>query len=143
MILSALSYIDGLTNRNIVAHSVARIQAKSLQEHYFELQARNGNGIRQVGQKIAAFYLRDVVSVFKLTGFVDNQSAFCLQPVDTWVRQVAVKLEIVKEDADPLSVQQAIVAMCEQNHISAIHFNQGAWFTGTNAFDLLFEQLLK
>jgi len=33
--------------------------------------------------------------------------------------------------------------MCEQEHISAVRFNQGAWFTASHAFDLLFDLLSK
>ncbi len=144
MILSALSYIDRLDDRNIVANSVAQIRSKNLQQHYAKLQARNGNqGIIQIGPKIAAFYLRDVVSVFQLSDFVGNQSAFCLQAVDTWVCKVAEKLGIVGDDAATSKVQGAIVSMCEEHEISALRFNQGAWFTGYHAFDLLLDLLSK
>jgi hypothetical protein len=144
MVTSALSFIGKIHEKNIVAYSVQRIKDRKIQDHYNELQGgKSSTGIVQVGSKIAAFYLRDVVSVFDLTEFIDNTSAFCLQAVDTWVQKVAEKFGIVEENADPSAVQQAIVSMCERNHISALRFNQGAWFTGYHAFDLLLDLLSK
>jgi hypothetical protein len=144
MIVSALSYIGNLLAKNIVAHSVSEIRAGKLQQHYRELQSRNGAaGITQVGPKIAAFYLRDVVSIFQLTDSMGNTAAFCLQAVDTWVQKVAEKLGIVAVGADTAEVQKAIVSMCEKERISALRFNQGAWFTGYHAFDLVLDLLSK
>ena len=46
MISSALSFIGALPNKNIVAHSVSKIQARKVQEHYIELQrAESPRGI--------------------------------------------------------------------------------------------------
>jgi len=142
MIISALSHIATLPSKNIVAHSVERIRASELQSHYKELQARNGAaGIFQVGPKIAAFYLRDVVSLFQLTDCVDRDSAFCLQAVDTWVRKVVGKLGIIEARAAESEIQRAIVEMCDTEGVSAFRFNQGAWFTGYHAFELFLEIL--
>jgi hypothetical protein len=144
MVISALSYVGRLKERNIVGYSVAQIRGKKLRQHYLELQPRNGNtGITQVGPKIAAFYLRDIVSIFQLTDCVASEDAFCLQAVDTWVQKVAEKLEIVEKDADTETVQQAIVSVCEKNGISPLRFNQGAWFTGYHAFELVLDLLSK
>ena len=142
MIISALKFIGALPNKNIVAYSVEKIKGGQLQLHYKELQRGEvPTGITQVGPKIAAVYLRDVVSLFKLTDSIDNSSAFCLQPVDTWVSQIAAKLGIVHENADKETTQHAIVKMCEEQKISPIRFNQGAWYTGNHAFELLLDCL--
>ncbi|PKN51355.1 MAG: hypothetical protein CVU55_12000 [Deltaproteobacteria bacterium HGW-Deltaproteobacteria-13] len=138
MIISALSFLDGIPDKNIVRYSVSKIRDGQIYQHYNDLQAANKNGgIVQVGPKIAAFYLRDVVSVFHLVDGVDAISAFCLQPVDTWVQKIAEKIGIVSEGTDKAEVQKAIVCMCEQESIPALLFNQGAWFTGYHAFDLV------
>jgi endonuclease III len=144
MVVSALSYINKIPYKNIVAHSATQIRGGKLKQHYQELQSRSGdNGITQVGPKIAAFYLRDVVSLCQLSGSVDNASAFCLQAVDTWVQKVAEKLGIVRVGADTSEVQNAIVGLCEKEQISALRFNQGAWFTGYHSFDLVLDLLSK
>jgi len=142
MIISALKFLDSLDNRNIVSYSVAKITKGDLTRHYAELQrSETIDGITQVGPKVAALYLRDVVSLFDLTDFVDNSSAFCLQPIDTWVQKVAERLGVVPKNALKLTTQHAIVKMCEKHEISALRFNQGAWYTGNHAFDLFLELL--
>jgi len=84
MVIGALDYIDRLPSKNIVPYSCAEIRAGRIKQHYASLL-----GIRQVGDKVASFYLRDLVSLHELSGFIDDASAFCLQPVDVWVRRIA------------------------------------------------------
>jgi hypothetical protein len=81
--------------------------------------------------------------VCDLTDFIDNSSALCLQPIDTWVIKVAEKLGIVGSRASAAEIQAAIVRMCEENRISALRFNQGAWFTGYHALDLVLDLMAK
>jgi hypothetical protein len=138
MIVSALGFIGDLPQRNIVAYSVARINDGHLKNHFLELQAAEScNGITQVGPKVAAFYLRDIVSLFKLEGKVDSESTFALVPVDTWVRQVATKVGITDEEADSEATRRAIVKVCEESGIQVVRFNQGAWYIGNHALELI------
>lgn len=143
MIVSALHYIRRLPDANIVAYSVARIQAGDIGSHYDELQAARNRetGIVQVGSKIAAFYLRDVVSLFDLESLIPADFQFCLQPVDVWIRRLAHKVGIVGPNATDGDVQQAIVRICQEKGYSPLRFNQGAWYAGANAYDLLLENL--
>ena len=65
-----------------------------------------------------------------------------LQPVDTWVRQVAVKLKIIsKKAADPIIIQAKIVKACEKCNVSSLLFNAGAWYISSNALDVILEIL--
>jgi hypothetical protein len=138
MIVTALSYISALPGKNIVAHSVAEFRAGRLRQHYDGLQGRNGdNGMAQVGPKIAAFYLRDVVSLFSLPEPTDWPSAVCLQPIDVWVRRVLQTIGPDDAGTHALADQLAIVRMCETERVSAVRFNQGAWYMGSKAFELL------
>lgn len=142
MIISALQFIGALPNKNIVAYSVEKIRSGQLQLHYKQLQrSEETTGIRQVGPKIAALYLRDIASLFQLTDSVDDSSAVCLQAVDTWVQQIAKRLKIVDEDADNQKTQDAIVKLCREQRISPIRFNQGAWYVGYHALDLVLDLL--
>ena len=89
MIISALRFANGLDDQNLVAHSVLRMQAGELAGHYAELQAARSPGvIIQVGPKVAAFYLRDLVSLFSLDEGLSDSDAALLQPVDVWVRRL-------------------------------------------------------
>jgi hypothetical protein len=142
MVLSSLDFIGQLSSLNIVDYSVKRIRNGEIDKHYSELQrSRNRNGIIQIGPKTASFYLRDVVSLYRLEGKVPDEFAFCLQPVDVWVRKLAYKTGIVEDGADDKKIQEAIVALCKEYGCSPLQFNQGAWYTGYFAFDLLLEML--
>ena len=108
MVLSALDFISQLSDLNLVKHSVEQIRQGNLSEHCTKLRASNG-GITQVGPKIAALYLRDVISLYNLDDKVSADSAYCVQPVDTWVRKLAYRLKIVDGHANDLKIQRAIV----------------------------------
>jgi hypothetical protein len=140
MIMDSLDFIYRLPGRNIVAYSIDQVRTGQTVAHYRELQrSENARGITQVGPKIAAFYLRDLVSLFDLEGAIDPASAACLQPVDTWVRQVAEKIGIVGSRAGDDEVRGAIVALCSESGYSAVLFNQGVWYLATHALDLLLD----
>lgn len=142
MVISSLEYVSKLPRSNIVAHSVQRIEAGEIGRHFDELQkAKNEAGIIQVGPKIASFYLRDVVSLFELEDKVSADFQFTLQPIDTWVRKVAFCTGMVPEKASDRQIGQAIIDLCSKENCSPLQFNQGAWYAGARAFDLLMENL--
>lgn len=146
MVVSALDFIGQLPALNIVRYSVKRIQSGEIGKHYAELQNkrnRRGKGIYQIGPKVASLYLRDVVSLYQLEGKVPDEFAFCLQPVDVWVRKLAHKTGIVGDGANDREIQEAIVALCKEYGCSPLQFNQGAWYVGYFAFDLLLEILTR
>ncbi|RMG67632.1 MAG: hypothetical protein D6715_04325 [Calditrichaeota bacterium] len=138
MILSTLDFIGHLPSLNIVGYSVQKIRSGEIKEHYDELQ----RDIVQVGPKIAAFYLRDVVSLYQLENLVPEEFAFCLQPIDVWVRKLVKKIGMVDNEASDDEVREAIITLCRDYKVSPTQFNQGAWYLGYFAFDLLFEMLL-
>jgi hypothetical protein len=142
MVISTLRYLRDLPNWNIVAYSVDRIKAGEIGEHYRGLQkSRHDKGIVQVGPKIAPFYLRDVVSLFALEDEIQGDEYHFLVPVDTWVRQVARKMKIAPDDASDPRIRHEIISLCRKNHCSPVLFNQGAWYAGVFALDLLLESL--
>lgn len=142
MVLSALDFIERAPELNIVRYSVEQIRQDKLSLHFAELQrSKSHDGIVQVGPKIAALYLRDIVSLFQLDDKMSAQNGYCLQPVDTWVRKLARRLEIVDDKANDEAIQEAIVALCESNRASPILFNQGAWYIGYYSFDIVLDLL--
>lgn len=143
MVVSTLEFIGGLENINIVAYSVKRIKGGEIAKHYEEIQhAKNKAGIVQVGPKIASFYLRDVVSLFELESNIPDDFQFCLQPIDVWVRKVAIKTGIVSRNTTDEQIRSAIIELCREWDCSPLQFNQGAWYCGYFAFDLLLESLM-
>lgn len=146
MMVSAFRFIRRLpdaNDANLVAYSIARIQVGAIGSHYDELQAARSpaTGITQVGAKIAAFYLRDIVSLYDLEDSVPTDFQFCLQPIDVWVRRLVQKVGMVGPDASDGDIQRAIVRECHARGYSPLQFNQGAWYAGANAYDLLLENL--
>jgi len=138
MVLSTLDFIGPLPGRNIVHYSVNRIRSCEISKHYDELRS-----IYQIGPKVASLYLRDIVSLYQLEGKVSNEFAFCLQPVDVWVRKLVHKTGIVDNRANDREIQDAIVALCKEHRRSPLQFNQGAWYAGHFALDLLLETLAR
>ncbi len=70
-----------------------------LGEHFGELD------LPSIGPKIAAFYLRDLVSVFELESFLRAEDYYFIQPNDTWVDQISEKLGITnKEDSREVKI---------------------------------------
>jgi hypothetical protein len=136
MVIGTLNYIDSLPGKNIVAYSCAEIRVGRLKQHYTSLL-----GIRQVGEKVASFYLRDLVSLYGLSGLIDDASASCLQPVDVWVRRIARRAGIAGQADTDAAIRRGILKACREKGVSPIDFNQGAWYMGYHAFDLLLERL--
>jgi len=67
--------------------------------------------------------------------------AYC-QPVDTWVKQVILKLGIIKsEKVSVEEIKTAIVNICFNEEVSPLLFNMGTWLVGAKSFDLLIEGL--
>lgn len=142
MVLSTLEFLNAIPDRNIVRYSVDEIRNGSIARHFADLQsARNDKGITQVGPKIAAFYLRDIISLFALDEFVTAETALYLQPVDVWVRKLAQHTQIVPPKPTDAAVRDAILLLCKEKSVSPLLFNQGAWYLGIHAFDLLIEVL--
>lgn len=136
MIVSTLDFIAGLPDLNIVKHSKERIERGQIDAHYGELQR-----IVQVGPKVASFYLRDVVTLYGLEQSVPARFAVQLQPIDVWVQRLVHKIGLVEPNASDTAIREAIVVECVQHGISPIQFNQGAWYIGSHAFDLMLDHL--
>lgn len=118
---------------NIAAYAASEVDSGKTSSVYRELR-----GIRQIGPKIAAFFLRELVTALELQPRVVASDYKYLQPVDTWVKRVADKLGIKSDDAD---LSKALVEACQHANVDPIRFNQGAWYLGARSFDVLLENL--
>jgi hypothetical protein len=136
LVISSLGLATELRDLNIVAWAVGKAQIGRISEAHRRL-----DDLHSVGEKIASVFLRDVVDVFDLRSFVSPDDAVLLQPVDTWVRQVAVKVELVDKESGYRETRQAIVAGCQRLHVDPIRFNQGAKYLGAHALDIALEHL--
>lgn len=139
MVISILDFVSKLGEKNIVNYSISKIKDGKVKEHFFELQK-----IISIGPKITSFYLRDLICMYSLEKYLSKEELIFLQPIDTWVRKVALKVGIIdKINEDDSVVREKIVKACLDLNISTIKFNQGAWFLGYNSFDIVLENLNK
>jgi hypothetical protein len=139
MILATLEWLNARlaeTGYNIVEYAIREIQNHRLSQLYQKL-----DDIPYIGDKLASFFLRDVVDIYSLERWVDDRTdAYYLQPVDTWVQQVAQTIGIVSRNAKPEKVRRAIVLACQRVCVSSIRFNQGAWYVGKHSLDILLKE---
>ena len=141
MIVSTLKFIAQDLKENdysILKHSIQKIEKHKMQELHNELTK-----IRQIGDKTASFFLRDVVAVFNLTKELEESDYVFLQPVDTWVRQISKKLKLVPDNGcSDERLKEIIVKTCLDNGSSPIKFNQGIWYLGARSLDVIFKWFL-
>ncbi|MFW9801791.1 MAG: hypothetical protein ACFFFC_04025 [Candidatus Thorarchaeota archaeon] len=141
MILSVLKYCIEKPSSSIVARTKFEIERGRLREHYLELKS-----IFQFGPKITSFYLRDVVDLFQLESFIDEDDFVLLHPVDTWVRKIAEKIGLATHENSINTIQRAITKACIRGSVFHTKFNQGAWYLGAKgtevALDILERKLI-
>jgi endonuclease III len=139
MLVSIFQFVAKLSEKNLTLYSVSQIRSGNLSDHYGELDE-----IFQVGEKIASFYLRDLVCIYGLDALISKGELKFLQPIDVWVRRVAHRLNIISaEDCPEEEVRSKLIEACAQAGVSTFKFNQGAWYLGKFAFNIVIEHLDK
>ncbi|MEO0304715.1 MAG: hypothetical protein ABIM64_05585 [candidate division WOR-3 bacterium] len=93
MVSSTICFISKLKSDefNIVKYTLKKIKSKEIEDLYKELKE-----IKSVGDKIASFFLREVVCIWNLESKIDECQQIYLQPIDTWVEKILEKIEIDK-----------------------------------------------
>ena len=137
-VIDSLKFLrEKISDRNVVKYTVDEVKAGRVMQVYEELDR-----IRQVGDKVACFYLRDVVTLFELEGCVPPEHRRLLLPIDTWVRKFA-KEYLVKDAKDPKDdeIKQKILKVCDDYGVSPAKLDQGIWYAGFNSYNLLIEIL--
>lgn len=130
MVLDTLGFIlSNCEGFNMLEHSIERIKNGNIAELSNQLHS-----ITSVGDKIASFFLRDTVFVYDLESSLKPEDYYYVIPIDIWVRRIAEKLGI---EADA----KAIATVCQQNGVSPVRFDQGAWYLGSHSFSVLLDML--
>jgi hypothetical protein len=129
--------LDSYEN-NIVQYTVNQIKEGKIADVFSTL-----DGIHAIGDKLASLYLRDVILIYQLEKSLKSNDEFkYCQPIDTWVKQVAFKVGIIKsEEAKIEDIKGAIIKSCLNVESPPLLFNAGAWMVGANSFELLIERL--
>jgi hypothetical protein len=137
MVISILEFISKINDKNIISYSISRIQNGEIADHFDELQK-----IHSIGPKCSSFYLRDLNCIYSLDAKITEEDLVCLQPIDVWVRRVASKAGIINDsEKDEELIRKNIIEACSKVEVSAIKFNQGAWYLGHNSFEVLIDNL--
>lgn len=97
------------------------------------------DSIYQIGEKVASFYLRDLAFIYDLTLAPDE--LFVIQPIDTWVRQVAIRLGISSAKDSNSAIAKKLLQACARTKVDPKKVNAGAWYAGSKSFDLLLDQI--
>ena len=82
--------------------------------------------IRGIGDKIASFYLRDLVAISNIN-LANIQNRWLLQPIDIWVERT-VKGLTGNQNMNKQQVANWIVSNSLQYHLNPEHINMGIWF---------------
>ncbi|MDY6892883.1 MAG: hypothetical protein SVO26_04095 [Chloroflexota bacterium] len=130
MVLSSLNFIvNHCDNYNILEHSIQNIQNGEI-----VMLSNKLHDIFSIGDKITSLFLRDTVFLYSLETYLKPEDYYYVLPVDTWVRKIADKLGIEAN-------AKAMAIACQQNNVSPIKFNQGAWYLGSHSFSELLDML--
>lgn len=132
LIEGLLSFISDYCDDNlIIPYTIEKIESGNIKDVYKELI-----GVKRIADKIATFYLRDVVSYFKLEDYLTDKDLIYIQPIDTWVKQIVWAVDITQEKKDLEIIKHDIIKKCEVAGVRAHEFNMGAWLNGARAFQM-------
>ena len=138
MVLDFLRFICVNRQSETEPLNFAKYVVIKIKQHETKKLVNEIKTLYQVGPKICSFLLRDVVCFLELSEYICREDYQYLLPVDTWVRQVARRIGIEGSD---LHLPRELADACSKCSISPIAFNQGAWYLGAKAFDILFDNL--
>ena len=128
--------IQNINNKLSLVEAILNLQNQGTLSNYINnLVIQNNNTIqslnflktiRGVGDKIASFYLRDLVVVLNLN-IINVQNRQLLQPIDIWVERT-IKYLAGNQNMNKAHVANWIVANSLQYHLNPEYINMGIWF---------------
>lgn len=133
---SLLNYLKNLNQEhyNLYNHIKNLIKEKGLEKAKTELER-----IKEVGEKISSFVLRDTILVAKIEKPVEEQeNIFCIFPIDTHVKKVLKKYFGLNE---PKSLSELLTEY-SKNTLGIARIAAGMWFAYYHAFDILIEDAI-
>jgi hypothetical protein len=134
MVMDILRFIRECPGKNVVVYSLEYIAQGDMLTLYDKLDS-----IYQIGDKVASFYLRDLSFIYDLE--LSSKELFTIQPIDTWVKQVAIHLGICSRKDSNSTIATKLLKACKKVNVDPKKVNAGAWYAGSKAFDLLLEQI--
>ncbi len=134
MVLDTLKFITSDKEKhNIYEYALQKIKNDKTDELYNEL-----NGIYGIGDKIATFYIRDILLLnpdIKIKR-EDIKYAF---PIDTWVLTISGKLNINEQKVD--EIKKNFIDNSTNYNLCPYKIAAGLWYLGFNSLDILLENI--
>ena len=138
MVISLVNFIQFNNKKNILYFLIEQIKSKKIAEAY-----RSLDGIWSIGPKIASLILRDVVYIYELENYLSDEEYYFLQPIDTWVHNLSKRIELVDRNKIYKVEAKDITDKCFKFGVNPIHYNQGAWYVGSNSLKILLQNIEK
>ena len=136
MVIDSLRLVSKLQgyNHSLIKYTIDNVTNENLYHIYDKV-----TGIRYVGPKTGSLFIRDVVVIYQLEDYLEDNDYQYVQPVDTWVRQMCERFGWVEENTNTEDVVKIMTQECKKADVSPLRFNQGLWYLGSHALDLLLE----
>lgn len=115
-----------------VGHNLVGWAKRGLEEGRARALTKALRGVRGIGAKIAAFFLRDVADAFMIE-VSDLEGAVCLQPIDRWTRRGAEALAPLLGSPAPGSDEDYARVLIETGRRAGVRptlVNTGVWVLG-------------
>lgn len=121
------SLIEALLNNNLSTRTLTSFIQDTVDLNRNIIQAFSFlKSIRGIGDKIASFYLRDLVVVININ-LVNIKNRELLQPIDIWVERT-IKILAGNQNMSRRQVANWIVVNCIRHNLNPEHINMGIWF---------------
>jgi hypothetical protein len=92
------------------------------------------NGLKGIGDKLAAFMVRDLYTIFGLWPSLPGGQEYTVQPLDVqverWAQACWSGVFVGIPEKDNIGRMQNISSKCRDERIPPADFNKGAWFVG-------------
>jgi hypothetical protein len=125
--------VKDLASLHLEAKNLMSYARQNLKTNATRCHACIKSKVKGMGDKVTAFFLRDIAWVYGLEGkgsLASADGAAYIQPIDVRVRQVAECLWPDLRGNGWLIVARKIIEQCNKSGVSPIEFNQGAWYLG-------------
>lgn len=139
MVISLLEWLsdDYPSDESIVRRSLDAIEDGKLEDHHRTIR----ENVHNVGPKKTSLYLRDIVAIRDIEQMVEDNWEYII-PIDTQIERVVTEVIEQDIDADTWKDSARLIAdVCRRHSVSPIRFDEGAWYVGANALDILLDSL--
>lgn len=135
LVLSSFDFMKRTHDGNIISYLLSNIS--NLKLCYDQLKS-----VKQVGDKIASFLLRNIILSKQI--YIDKGNYEYVLPIDTWIDKICIKIGIYNGKIGGIKKKrEEMICKCKEYKVDPLYFNQGLWYLGFNSLDISIELLKK